>query len=93
LVAPGIVHETVVMPSQSPLHPVPSPGHALRGATGAPVTGEQVPLLVARLHASHWPVQSLLQHTPSAQNPVVHCALEEHDPPGPIFASHWPLAQ
>ena len=37
---------------------------------------EQVPRLPARLHASHWPVQVVLQHTPSAQTrPATHCPL------------------
>jgi hypothetical protein len=33
----------------------------MRGATGVPVTCEQVPWLPARLHAWHWPVHDELQ--------------------------------
>ena len=53
LVWPGMVQLCVLVPSQKPSHPVPSPGHTARGAFGDPVTGEQVPFEAVRLHASH----------------------------------------
>jgi hypothetical protein len=52
--------------------------HAARGATGAPVTGEQVPTCPVRLHAWHCPVHAPSQHTPSTQLPEPHSALDEH---------------
>jgi hypothetical protein len=69
---PGTAHAVVWVPSQKPSQPVPSPMHVSRGATGLPLTAEHVPALFGRLQASHWPVQSSLQHTPSAQKLVLH---------------------
>jgi hypothetical protein len=66
VVRPGITQACVsTAPSQVPLQPVPLPGHAEREPTGGPVTGEHVPASPGTLQASHWPVQSLLQQTPS----------------------------
>jgi hypothetical protein len=39
---------------------------------------EHVPSFPARLHASHWPVQAVLQHTPSMQFPDTHCREDVH---------------
>jgi hypothetical protein len=58
VLCPGTTHAVVFAPSQAPSHPVPLPMHAVRGATGLPVTGEHVPALFGRLHAWHWPLQS-----------------------------------
>ena len=60
------------VPSQVPPQLVPSVEQALRGPTGLPVTGEQVPTFVETLHASHWPSQAESQQTPSVQKPVAH---------------------
>ena len=82
------------MPPQDPAQGDPSPGHGVRAPTGAPVTGEHVPAWPARLQASHWPEQALLQQTPSAQNPDEHWLLAAQEAPGPPFAAHWlPAAQ
>jgi hypothetical protein len=67
----GKVHAVVSVPLQLPAH-TPVPPHAVRPPTGAPVTGEQVPTLPARLHAAHCSVHALLQHTPSTQKPLAH---------------------
>jgi hypothetical protein len=45
------------------------------------------------LHASHWPVQSLLQHTPSTQCPVEHSASIEHFVPPPASGLQTPPRQ
>jgi hypothetical protein len=50
---PGTTQAVVWTPLQVPSHPVPFPTHAVRGVTGLPFTGEHVPALPARLHASH----------------------------------------
>jgi hypothetical protein len=67
VLCPGTTQALVWTPLQLPSHPVPFPAQAARGVTGLPFTGEQVPALPGRLQASHWPVQSSLQHTPSTQ--------------------------
>jgi hypothetical protein len=55
----------------------------------------QVPLVVAPSaaeHTSHPPPHALLQHTPSAQKPLVHWpALEQLDP-RPSLGEQWLLA-
>jgi hypothetical protein len=55
-----------------------------------PVTAEQVPGLLGKLHASHWPEQSLLQQTPSVQNVEVHWFPAVQAPPLPPFGVHTP---
>jgi len=45
---------------------------AARAPAGLPVTGLHEPGDAGKLHASHWPLQSLLQHTPSTQNVELH---------------------
>jgi hypothetical protein len=69
---PGKAHAFRLTPSQNPLQPVSFPPQAGREPTGLPDTGVHVPRLAARLHASHWPAQALLQQTPSAQNVDKH---------------------
>jgi hypothetical protein len=64
---PGTAQAVVCTPSHAPSQPVPFPAQTGRLPIGLPVTGEQVPTLFAKLHASHWPTQSSLQHTPSTQ--------------------------
>ena len=63
---PGKAHCVGLLPSHAPAH-APAPPHAGRLPTGAPVTFEQLPIAPARLHAWHWPLHALLQHTPSTQ--------------------------
>jgi hypothetical protein len=77
---------TRLAPSQAPLHTVPSPGQAARGDTGAPVTGVHTPDWFT-LHASHWPVQAVSQHAPSAQKPDKQSAAEAQGAPS---GEAWP---
>ena len=70
----GKVHAARFIPSQVPAH-TPDPPHARRPAWGAPVTGEHVPSEPGTSHASHCPLQAVLQHTPSTQLPDAHWAL------------------
>jgi hypothetical protein len=44
-------------------------------------------------HVWHWPVQALLQQTPSTQNPDTHSVALEHVTPGPDCFVHVPDAQ
>ena len=64
----GATHAVRLVPLQRRAQG-PEPPHAVRLAGAAPVTGEHVPAVPARLQASHWPVHAALQHTPSAQMP------------------------
>ena len=63
-----------------------------REPTGEPVTVEQTPGVAARLQASHWPLQSLLQHTPSVQNVEAHWPPELQGAPGWPLLLQWPVA-
>jgi hypothetical protein len=62
-------------------------GQAGRVPTGGPVIVTQVPTLPAVLHAWHWPLQAVLQQTPSTQGePEGHSSDAVHwDPMGPCF--------
>jgi hypothetical protein len=53
--------------------------HIGREPCGAPITAVHTPPVP--LHDSHWPVHALLQQTPSAQKPLVHCEDVVHAPP------------
>jgi hypothetical protein len=44
------------------------------------------------LQASHWPVQSLLQHTPSTHEADWHWPSEAQVPPSGALAEHTPPA-
>jgi hypothetical protein len=55
--------------------------HAERPPTGAPVTGEHVPLVPVRLHASHCPAHAVLQQTPSTQLPLAQSFADAHVAP------------
>jgi hypothetical protein len=56
------------VPSHEEPHVVPKPAHVVLGAIALPeVTVVHVPFVAARLHAWHWFVQVVLQHTPSTQ--------------------------
>jgi hypothetical protein len=91
-VLPGTLHDCVLMPSQAPLQPVLSPTQPGRPPNGVPVTAEQMPGLPGRLHDSHWPEQSLLQHMPSTQNVEVHWLSAVQEVPLPPFGVHTPPA-
>jgi hypothetical protein len=57
-------------------------------------TGLQVPALPARLQESQVPpVHAVLQHTPSAQLPLVHWVPSEHVPPRLFLGTHAPALQ
>jgi hypothetical protein len=76
IVAPAYPsHAVAVMPSHSAashgLSALPI-AHAAREPTGLPTTGVHVPAVPNTLHASHCPLQSELQQTPSAQRPSSH---------------------
>lgn len=62
-------------PSHTGAH-APLPVHAVRAGVppvrGAPLTRRQVPSEPLSLHDEHWSVHASLQHTPSAQCPLVH---------------------
>jgi hypothetical protein len=81
----GTAHASVSVPLHVPLHVGSVPGQGAREPTGVPLTGEQVPREAARLQASHWPLQPLLQQTPSAQN------VDAHWPPEVQGSPSWPL--
>jgi hypothetical protein len=86
----GYTHAVVRVPSQDPPHAVLSEPHTWRAPTGAPFTGEQIPILPATLHASHWPLHAPSQHTLSTQNPLVHMFAEEQPALGPSFGRQMP---
>jgi hypothetical protein len=65
----GSPHLVRSEPLHCALH-APVPTHAVRVPRGAPLTAMHVPTLPATLHASHCPVHSVSQHTPSAHFPV-----------------------
>jgi hypothetical protein len=89
---PGTAQAVRWTPSQLPSHPVAFPTHAARGVTGFPFTGEHVPTLPVTLHASHCPVQSSLQQTPSTQKLERHWLFDVHETPGLTFVVHFPPA-
>jgi hypothetical protein len=69
------------------------PSSQLRVPTGAPVTGEQLPVEAARLHAWQAPVHGPLQHTPSTQNVEVHWVPRMHGVPRPSVGTQLPALQ
>jgi len=58
--------------------PVVEPLHLGRAPRGGPLAGEQRPAVPVSLHASHWPLHALLQHTASTQKPDVHSFARRH---------------
>jgi hypothetical protein len=64
-----------------------APAQLGRVPRGTPLTCVHVPLLPVSAHDSHWPVQALSQHTPSAQ-----CAAPQLVPL-PFLNTHWPALQ
>ena len=74
-----------------PLHTTAPPHAGLPGSLAG--AGEQVPLLALRLQRSQLPLHAPLQHTPSAQKPLAHSALEPHEVPGVFNKAQVPLSQ
>jgi hypothetical protein len=50
----------------------------------------QAPAVPRRLQPSHWPVQAVLQQTPSAQLPLAHCAVPPQEEPFPRCGTQIP---
>jgi hypothetical protein len=67
---PGTVHAVRLEPLQKPPQ-APVPAQAGRPARGMPWIATHVPIEPAWLHDSHWPVQAVLQQTPSTQCPAL----------------------
>jgi len=74
-----------------PLHTTAPPQAGLPGSEAG--AGPQLPPLPARLQRSQLPLQAWSQHTPSAQNPVWHSALEPHMTPASLRGAQTPLLQ
>jgi hypothetical protein len=94
VLALGNAQLTALVLLQLPWHSA-LPEHAGREPCGWPEeTVTQVPTLLAMSHAAHWPVQSLLQQTPSTQRPDWHSLPAAHDVPLPLLpqvsAAQWP---
>jgi hypothetical protein len=70
--ASGMAQRVVVTPSQEPVHAEPSPWHAGRLPTGAPLVGVHVPTEPGFVQEAHCSPQSELQHTPSIQKADWH---------------------
>jgi hypothetical protein len=87
---PGKAQASGVTPSHDPLQLVPSPAQGARPPCGAPLTGVQVPALAGTSQASHWPLQSVSQQTPSTQKPLRHSVGPPHCAPGSLFGSQMP---
>lgn len=97
------VRQTVVVPHLRHL-PVPSQKPSLPHVIGSVAAhppsgsgppdgiGEQVPGEPANAQLVHTAVQALLQHTPSAQKPLLHSVACVHEAPSP-FLPHLPLTQ
>ena len=82
VVAPGYAHAVALEPLQLPPQALPSLAQAVRVPCGAPLdTVAHVPTLPAMSQAWHWPVQALLQHTPSTQLFPAHSELAAHAVP------------
>ena len=91
--APGYEQLVALEPLQKAPH-VPDPAQGDRPMAGGPFEiVVQVPVLFARLHASHWPVHVLSQQTPSTQNPELHGSGELHGVPIATLSWQMPAAQ
>ena len=86
--APANEHESPTCPAQAPPHSVPSPAQ-VRVPCGAPATTVHVPGVVPS-HASHGPVQAVLQQKPSTHEPLAHSAFAAQV--RPFFFLHAPAA-
>ena len=91
VVPPGKPHLVASVPVQVPLHGA-VPLQAVRVPRGLPDTGEHVPILLGSLQLSHWPLQALLQHTPSTQFPFEHSAGAAQVAPSAFFPWQMPAA-
>jgi hypothetical protein len=91
----GKAHALRFAGSQLPLQLEPSPAHAVREPTGAPLTPLQVPARFATLQASHWPLHGALQHTPSTQYGLLtlHSPLFAQGLPAPTRGWQLPIVQ
>jgi hypothetical protein len=83
---PG-THESVV-PEQWPMATVFAPEQPLVPQVAAAGFGEQVPSRPATAHEPQSAVHALLQHTPSAQKPLVHSAPVPHVCPSALPPTH-----
>ena len=97
VIAPAYPSQVVaVMPSHSAaahgLSALPV-AHAGREPTGWPTTGVHVPAVSITLHASHCPLQSELQQTPSTQTLLVHSSTLVHAVPFAALGTHDPCLQ
>ena len=85
-------HDPVLFePSHTrPLQRLPcvAPTHAALVPCGFPEIGEQLPVAVARSHASHCPEHALLQQTPSTQKPLAHESFEVQAVPAGLACLH-----
>jgi hypothetical protein len=90
---PGLQSESALHDSLQPSVPLQSVRpHSFWGSVPAAM-GAQVPRCPATLHASHAPVQSVAQHTPSTQRPPRHSASTPQDTPLAFCPTHAPLMQ
>jgi hypothetical protein len=87
------VHEAVVTPLQAPPQDEPSLAQVARTPCGAPLTAVQAPTLPATSHAWHWPLQAVLQQTPSTQLPFTHWLLEVQARASAFFGTQAPALQ
>ena len=74
-----------------PLQTMAPPQAGLPGSVAG--AGEQVPAVALRLQRSQLPLQAALQHTPSAQKPDWHSALEPQVAPCTLSVTQAPLLQ
>ena len=74
-----------------PLHTTAPPQAGLPGSRAG--AGPQVPTLPVRLQRSQLPLHAWSQHTPSAQKPDWHSALEPHVAPGSLEGAQTPVSQ
>jgi hypothetical protein len=86
-IALGKVHRSRTVPSQLPAQG-PLPAQAVRAPRGAPAMPAQVPCMPGTSHASHWPLQAVLQQKPSTQLPDAHWLLAVQVDPGGVRGTH-----
>lgn len=80
-------HDVGSMPLHESPHAPPAGAGHLDVFPAGRVT--HVPTLPSVLQAWHAPPHGVLQHTPSAQLPLMHCALAVHFPPVVCQLTHW----
>jgi hypothetical protein len=89
--APGKL-QVALVPPHVPAH-TPVPAQAGWPVRGAPLTKLHVPGLPVLLQYSHAPAHAELQHTPSAQMPLVHSSTAAQAVPFAFLAVHIPALQ